>query len=190
MRRSIELQKKNIEYTLRKSSRARRMRLTVYCNGSFVVTVPKDTSATLVEKLLHEKGMWIIKKIEYFKNLGIPKLRISSTKQYEQFKEEAVHLAEKRVRYFNESYGFSYKKINIKNQKTRWGSCSRKGNLNFNYKIALLPQRLADYIIVHELCHLGAFNHSQKFWNLIARTMPNHAELRKELAQNGLKIIG
>jgi predicted metal-dependent hydrolase len=187
MPRSIELNKKRVEYSIRESARAKRMRLTVYCNGSFVVTVPKETSASLIEKLLHEKSQWIIEKLAFFKSIGIPKLTISSEKQYVEFKEQAEKLAERRVRYFNSEYGFSFKKINIKNQKTRWGSCSKKGNLNFNYKIALLPQRLADYIIVHELCHLGAFNHSQKFWNLVAKTIPDHEGVRKELLKAGLR---
>ncbi|PIP23438.1 MAG: hypothetical protein COX90_01110 [Candidatus Nealsonbacteria bacterium CG_4_10_14_0_2_um_filter_38_17] len=69
----------------------------------------------------------------------------------------------------------------MKNQKTRWGSCFKKGNPNFNYKIALLSQRLADYIVVHELCHLGELNHSQKSWNLVAKAVPDYPEIRDEL---------
>jgi hypothetical protein len=65
----------------------------------------------------------------------------------------------------------------------------RKGNLNFNYKIALLPERLADYIIVHELCHLKEVNHSQKFWNLVAKMMPDYLEIRNELKKSGIKSV-
>jgi hypothetical protein len=65
----------------------------------------------------------------------------------------------------------------------------RKGNLNFNYKIALLPERLADYIIVHELCHLKEVNHSQKFWNLVAKMMPDYLEIRNELKRSGIKSV-
>ena len=82
---------------------------------------------------------------------------------------------------FNQIYGFQYNKINIRNQKTRWGSCSKKGNLNFNYKIALLPEKYADYIVVHELCHLKEFNHSRSFWNLVARTIPDFRERKKRI---------
>ena len=82
-----------------------------------------------------------------------------------------------------------FNKINIKNQKTRWGSCSKKGNLNFNYKIALLPQHLADYIIVHELCHLGEFNHSRSFWNLVAKVFPEYLGIRNELRRSGIHFI-
>lgn len=104
-----------------------------------------------------------------------------SKKDYVKYKGQAVELALGRIKYFNRIYGVKFNKINIKNQKTRWGSCSKKGNLNFNYKIILLPEQLADYIIVHELCHLKEFNHSQKFWNLVAKTIPDCLELRNEL---------
>jgi predicted metal-dependent hydrolase len=73
-------------------------------------------------------------------------------------------------------------------QRSRWGSCSRKGNLNFNYKLIQLPQELADYIVVHELCHLKQFNHSHAFWNLIAETIPNHIELRKILKNQYIHV--
>ena len=78
---------------------------------------------------------------------------------YLKYKETARALAKSRIEYYNTLYGFIFNRISIKNHKSRWGSCSKKGNLNFNYKIALLPEALADYVIVHELCHLGEFNH-------------------------------
>lgn len=102
-------------------------------------------------------------------------------KRFDQYKEKARTLAEERIRHFNQAYDFKFNRISIKNHKSRWGSCSRKGNLNFNYKIALLPERLADYIIVHELCHLGELNHSRKFWDLVAKTIPDYSKARKEL---------
>jgi predicted metal-dependent hydrolase len=100
-----------------------------------------------------------------------------------QYKEAARKLVHERLEHFNQFYHFEYKKVFIKAHVTRWGSCSNKGNLNFNYKIALLPAHLADYIIVHELCHLGEFNHSHKFWDLVEKTLSNYVELRKELRE-------
>ncbi len=72
------------------------------------------------------------------------------------------------------------------NQRTKWGSCSKKGNLNFNYKIALMPEKIADYIVVHELCHLKEFNHSRKFWNLVVKIIPDYLEIKKELKNKSL----
>jgi predicted metal-dependent hydrolase len=99
----------------------------------------------------------------------------------EKYKNQALSLVTERLNYFNQFYNFTYGTIRIRNQKTRWGSCSKRGNLSFNYKIALLSPELADYIIVHELCHIGQFNHSQNFWNLVGRVLPNYQALRHAL---------
>lgn len=87
----------------------------------------------------------------------------------------------KRLPELNQVYGFNYQRVTIKNQATRWGSCSKHGNLNFHYKVVLLPSILADYVLVHELCHLQELNHSVKFWNLVARTLPNYKLLKQQL---------
>ena len=100
---------------------------------------------------------------------------------YLKHKEEARTLISERLGYYSEIYGFKFNRVSIRNQRTRWGSCSTKGNLNFNYRILMLPQHLADYIIIHELCHLKELNHSPRFWNLVAQTIPNYLEVKKEL---------
>ena len=118
------------------------------------------------------------------------KVSLKGTKKdYIKYKEQALALAQKRIEHFNKVYGFKVNKVNIKNQKTRWGSCSKKGNLNFNYKIVLIGERQADYIIVHELCHLKEFNHKQKFWNLVVKTMPDYLAIRRELKKNRISFI-
>jgi len=109
-----------------------------------------------------------------------------SRRHYLKHKEEARELILKRVEYFSSMYGFKYNRVSIKNQKTRWGSCSRKGNLNFNYKISFLHPAMRDYIIVHELCHLKELNHSRKFWALVEDIIPDYFETRRELKKQGL----
>jgi len=96
-------------------------------------------------------------------------------------RERARTLVENRLSYFNKIYGFKINRIAIKNTSTRWGSCSSLKNLNFNYKIIYLSSELADYLIVHELCHLKEFNHSKKFWELVGKAVPNYVKLNKEL---------
>lgn len=188
MKKKIELHKKKFEYTLRVSNRARRVRLAIYCDGNFIVTTPRDVSDNIIDQFIIKKSQWIIDKIEYFKNISGKIFTKGSKKDYGEYKAKAFSLAQKRIDYFNLIYGFKFNKINIKNQKTRWGSCSRKGNLNFNYKIAIISERLSDYIIVHELCHLKEFNHSQKFWNLVAKAMPDYLEIRNELRKNEIRL--
>lgn len=180
MKKQIKLHKRKIVYNLKISSKARRMRLAVYCDGSCVVTVPKTMSENLIEKFIIEKSQWIINKIDLFKKSGYKLGKTNNKTEYIKYKDKALEITQERVKYFNKLYKFDVNKINIKNQKTRWGSCSRKGNLNFNYKIALLPKEMSDYIVVHELCHLKEFNHSQKFWNLVAKATPNYLEIKKE----------
>jgi hypothetical protein len=157
------------------------MRLAVYCDGSFVVTAPRYVSENIIEQFIVQKSQWVIDKLEYFKKFSGQVIIKGTKKDYAEHKEQALALVQNRVEHFNKFYGFKVSKINIKNQKTRWGSCSKKGNLNFNYKIALVGDRLADYIIVHELCHLKEFNHKQKFWNLVALAIPDYSEIKRGL---------
>ena len=86
-----------------------------------------------------------------------------------------------RLAYFNTYYGFSYNTVRIKDTTSIWGSCSTHKNLNFSYKVLFLPERLRDYIIVHELCHLRHLNHSPAFWKCVAELLPNYETLRAEL---------
>ncbi|MFA6386519.1 MAG: M48 family metallopeptidase [Candidatus Paceibacterota bacterium] len=107
---------------------------------------------------------------------------------YIKYKKDAATLVKERLEYFNTFYNYKWGNVVIRNQKTRWGSCSKKGNLNFNYKIALLSPEAADYIIVHELCHLKEFNHSERFWDLVARAIPDYKAIRSSLRINGLQL--
>lgn len=181
MMQYIELHKRKIPYVLKISKRAKRLRIAIYCDGAFVVTAPKNINISLIEKFIVQKSQWVVDKLNYFNQFPHTLKKENSIEEYLKYKKQALLLVENKVKKFNVIYNFSYNKINIKNQKTRWGSCSKKGNLNFNYKIALLPDRLAEYIVVHELCHLGQFNHSQKFWNLVAKTIPDYLEIRENL---------
>jgi len=99
-------------------------------------------------------------------------------RKYSELTRKLVH---ERLTYWNQFYDFKYNRVAIRAQRTRWGSCSSKGNLNFNYKLALLSPELLDYVIVHELCHLGEFNHSDKFWELVSKALPNYREYKDEL---------
>jgi len=157
------------------------MRLAIYCDGNFVVTAPANVSFFKVEQFILEKARWVIDKLQYYKDHSGQVVVRGNRREYLANKGRALALVQSRLEYYSRFYDLSYQKINIKNQKTRWGSCSKKGNLNFNYRIIFLPERLADYIIVHELCHLQEFNHGPKFWQLVAKTFPDYRTLRREV---------
>jgi predicted metal-dependent hydrolase len=110
----------------------------------------------------------------------LPRPRRNS-RAYKEAKEAARVLVAQKLVEWNAHYGFEYKRVFIRNTKTRWGTCSKIGNLGFNYRIVYLPSHVADYIIVHELCHLKEFNHQKAFWDLVAETIPDHKAVRKEL---------
>ncbi|HEY4501522.1 MAG TPA: M48 family metallopeptidase [Candidatus Paceibacterota bacterium] len=110
-------------------------------------------------------------------------LRRRNHKQYVKHKEQARMAVHARLSFFNAHYGHTVGRVFIKNSKSRWGSCSLQGNLNFNYKLIFLPPEVLDYVVVHELCHLREFNHSPAFWALVGQVLPNHKELRKSLRQ-------
>jgi len=188
MIKQIKLNNRKINYTLRASKRAKRIRLAVYCDGSFVVTKPAGLNQNIVERFICKKANWVLSKLDYFKQFGI-NLFTSDHQKYLKYKDEALLFIGERINKFNKIYSFKFNKINIKNQKTRWGSCSKKNNLNFNYKILFLPKHITDYIIVHELCHLKEFSHSHKFWNLVAKAVPNYLDIKKELTRTGLNLF-
>lgn len=96
-------------------------------------------------------------------------------------KNEALRIIQERLVHFNQYYKYVYTRVSVKNQKTRWGSCSRRGALSFNYRLAFLPEEIRDYVVVHELCHLGQFNHSPAFWKLVAETVPEYKRIRARL---------
>lgn len=179
--KEIDLYGKRITYTHKVSRSTRTMKLAVYRDGRCVVTTPKYLSESSIIFFITKKADWIFSKIEYFKNNTKEKVNTHSLQEIDEYKKIAKEIIHEKLPLFAQYYGVIYKNVVIKNVTTRWGSCSSKGNLNFNYKIALLPEELVDYIVVHELCHLKEMNHSKNFWQLVEEKIPNYRDLRKQL---------
>ncbi len=173
------------EYTLRESARAKYVRIQVDANGEVVVTKPKRASMRSVEQFVKARANWIeeAKRKASKRRGGLPLIPLprprKGSRAYEEARKAARALATERLVYFNTLYKTTYGAVSIRDQKTRWGSCSHRNNLSLNYRIAFLPSELADYIIVHELCHTIEHNHSPRFWAQVARALPNHEALRK-----------
>ena len=165
----------------RTSVRSRRLWLTVRLDGSIVLTVPRGMRESVVAQFVRAQMTWVKQQLtrvrRYKDDVFLPRGR----RDYLARKEEARALVREIITAFAARHTFQIRKIFIKNLRRNWGSCSTLGNLNFNYKIVLLPRRLAEYVVFHELCHLEAFDHSKKFWSLVAREFPDHKTLRKEL---------
>ncbi len=168
---------KEISYEIRPSRRARRLGLTVYAGGRLVVTVPIGGSED-IEQFIYRHGRWVLSAQQ---RLSGKKRLPGGIKDYRANRVSAYSLALERLKHFNKFYRFKIGRVTIRNTRTRWGSCTRKGNLSFSYKLVHLSPELADYIIVHELCHLNEFNHSPAFWALVGKTVPQYKSLRKRL---------
>jgi predicted metal-dependent hydrolase len=100
---------------------------------------------------------------------------------YETHREAARALLTARVAHWSEVLAITPGRISIRNQRSRWGSCSEKGNLNFNFRLLFLPGHLVDYVVVHELCHCREFNHSPAFWGLVVSALPDYEDRITEL---------
>lgn len=168
-----------IEY--KSSARARRVRLTVHRDGRVVLTVPRRMQRERAVRFAEGKAQWITDALARFRRLPPRLLPAASRRDFKKYKDRALALVRERLAYFNTIYNLRWRSVAIRNQKTRWGSASKSGALSFSYRLALLPPRMADYIVVHELCHLKEMNHSRAFWALVAQTIPEYRDIRKRL---------
>jgi len=171
----------SIVCVVKKSVRARVLRLAVRRNGSVILTLPFFVSYEQGRRFLESKRGWICEKVRAFLFSPQRLIHRGSVKEYKASKNSAKKLVEERLLFYQKKYDVHWNRVSIRNQSTRWGSCSRQGNLSFNYRLLLLPPHLCDYVIVHELCHLKEMNHSPKFWALVAQTFPDYKKLRQEM---------
>ncbi len=171
------------EAELRTHPRARRISIRVHPGGRASVTVPRGVTWSSVVRFMRTQADWVARTSEAMRLVAPRPSRAEARRAYLAHKEAARRLAYAAIARYAPAYGVAVKAVSVRDQASRWGSCSRDGRLSFNYRIALLPPRLADYIVVHELCHLLAFDHSTRFWALVARAIPEHRTLRKRLRE-------
>lgn len=174
-------------------SKRRTISIQVNEDASVTVRAPRRMSNREIEKFLKEKDGWIQKhvekvraQIEKNKSENIEPL---TDEDIRELVDKALEIIPRKVAYYAEIIGVSYGRITIRNQKTRWGSCSAKGNLNFNCLLMLTPNEVIDYVVVHELCHRKEMNHSKAFWSEVEKVIPNYRKLRKWLSDEGHSIF-
>lgn len=180
---------RQITYEIKKSMRTRSVRIAVFPDGRVSVTAPAVMPDGIIERYVRSKAGWIKKHLGRMEARKAKSLLPKAMPgDYEKFKGQALRLVSSMIGRLSPLLGLAPKKITIRRQKSRWGSCSRKGSLNFNYRIVFLPQEMAEYIVAHELCHLKEFNHSGRFWDLVATAIPEYKRIRKALREGSIEV--
>jgi hypothetical protein len=172
---------RTIPYTVRVSEQAKRLRVAVYLDGDVIVTKPKHTTYDHLKKFVESKRYWIVSKLEHNNSIASPDLKDGSAQHFTKNEDKALKLVTNKVEIWAKKLGYEYGDVCVKQLKSRWGSCSSKGNLTFNYKVLFLDDDLRDYVVVHELCHIAQPNHSRKFWNLVEKSLPNYEQMRSTI---------
>ncbi len=181
-----------LPYTVTYSSR-RSCSISISPDDGLVLRVPLHTSDKEIRHMLLEKQHWIITKYlemqEKQKNRPVSDLTDTQRAALEKrYINAAKEYFPKRAAYFQQFTGGTYNRITIRDQKTRWGSCSAKGTLSFNWRLMLAPPAILDYVVVHELCHLTHMNHSPAFWQAVGEVYPDYRIARKWLKDHGQEL--
>lgn len=172
--------------------RSRRKTLSIQVkDGAVIVRAPLKTSLRQIESFISEHEKWIEKKLAE----SIEHAAQASAAGYiseddiKKLTNEAKRVIPERVRHYADIIGVSYGRITIRCQKTKWGSCSSKGNLNFNCLLMLAPTEVLDSVIIHELCHRKEMNHSPRFYELVYKACPEYKKQHGWLKENGQILL-
>lgn len=165
----------------------------IRADGTVIARAPLRMSKDCILGFLSEKASWIGMQQDRMRTRT--KVRQQEgihldAAQEKELRAQARTMLEQRVAYFARQIGVTYGRITLRDQKTRWGSCSQAGNLNFNFRLILAPPEVLDYVVVHELCHRRQMNHSAQFWNEVAQVLPDYRAKKAWLAENGWRLMG
>ena len=174
------------EYELIRSKR-KSLTIQVKPDGRVVVRAPLRLAKFRIDRFVTGHEDWITtqqKKLEKYRE----QMHIITDEERREGIKRAKEIFPERTAYFAKRMGVTYNRITIREQKTRWGSCSEAGNLNFNWKLVLMPPELLDYVVVHELAHRREMNHSARFWAVVEAELPDYRERREKLKTAGRKL--
>ena len=182
---------RNFEYTVIRSDR-RTLGLQIRPDGTVIVRAPRFASVASVRRFVDEHADWVEKHLKKINaasdgnSFGSGKL---TEEELKALAERAKQTIPQRVAYYASIIGVSYGRITIRNQTTRWGSCSSAGNLNFNCLLMLTPDEVIDSVVVHELCHRKYMNHSADFYNEVLKAFPDYKIWNRWLKENGAALM-
>ena len=174
-----------IDYTLHRSRR-KTVSIQITPRGEVLVKCPMHMSGTAVRAFVESKASWIEEKLR--KLASQPRLPGLTEGERKALADRARTVFAERTAWFAPLVGVDYGRITIRSQRSRWGSCSGKGNLNFNCLLMLAPPEVRDYVVVHELCHRKEMNHSARFWAEVERVLPDYRIHRKWLKEHGSEL--
>lgn len=168
-------------------SRRKSLGLQIKSDGRVYARVPAGTADEVVRYFIEKHTAWIMRKRSRL--VSAPQGQVTRLPEVttEAGKRQIRRLVTQRVAYYAGLMGVAYGRISMRNQKTRWGSCSSDGNLNFNCRLLFVPVELVDYVVVHELAHRRHMNHSPAFWQEVERYLPDYRERREKLKQYGIE---
>jgi len=177
---------------IRRRRGSRSLRLVVAHDGQVTVTAPRLAPLFLIRRFLANQEAWVAEAQARFRDAGhVPRLPAAEARErFLMHREAALALVYRHLAILNAKGAWTYTTLNIRDQRTRWGSCSAQGALSFNYRLVFLPPRLAEYIVAHELCHLREHNHSPRFWALLETILPGASLRRQELRDHPLLESG
>ena len=186
MAKSTIHKKVEVVYSNRKS-----VAIQIKPDGTVVLRAPYGVPKRELNRILEEKSAWIEAHLQEIKEQeaeqkALPKF---SNQEIKELANKALAYIPERVKYYAPIVGVNYTRITIRNQKTRWGSCSSKGGLNFNCLLMLTPPEVVDYVVVHELCHRKEMNHSKAFWDEVEKVLPDYKSAKRWLRENGGELI-
>ncbi|MBQ9968159.1 MAG: M48 family metallopeptidase [Oscillospiraceae bacterium] len=175
-----------MRYTVIHSDR-KSVAIQIKSDGTVVVRAPYRVSEQEIEVFVAQKQAWIeshLKKMQAARE-ALPDTMPFTREQIEQLAQQALTVIPERVRHYAPLVGVTYGRITIRNQRSKWGSCSGKGNLNFNCLLMLMPREILDSVVVHELCHRKHMDHSPAFYAEVRRVFPDYDRCSRWLKDHG-----
>ena|SRR5579862_6621246 len=171
---------------IRRSRRARRWTLTVPWGAPPRLTVPQSLSQAEIDEVLESHRGWIAReRARQVPRLGLDATRVSAHDAQGAVRELVAMVAEEEA----PALGVEVGRVDVRDYRTQWGSCSPRGRLAFNWRLALAPFEVLDYVVVHELCHLRVPNHSRRFWRLVEMRRPRWRDQRDWLRVHGEELL-
>ena len=183
----LDIEELKIPIELKRAKR-KTLAVTITPEGGLLIKAPEKMPEREIKRFLEQRRFWIYKQTKHMMATNADRIH-RSEEEINKLREQARTVLTEKTDYYKSVLGVDYKRLRIGDQKTRWGSCSSKGNLNFNCLLMLAPPDVLDYVVVHELCHRKEMNHSKAFWNEVEKVLPNYKESVRWLKEEGSRII-